>query len=307
MNLTRILFFIMMSVCTTFAQTNTTADKTTLATLKKFRADFIKAMTDGTPELIHSYYGDNIRLMTETQLTMMGKANALHYYKAFNSRFDVVDYTRTEIEVLDLGARVLEFGTFTTKLKMKSTGKDHELQGKYLNIWEHATDGKMLLVTEVWNYNHRVDIAQQLVFPEVPTVNVALQAHVTVKDNISFELAALNHFQETVISQHDAKLWSMYYADDYVLFRVGNPIIKGRKEIDAWLDAHVKELPIFEKLDIRNDHIDNLGEYVIEYASHTAIVRNGEWSGVATGKDIRVWRRERDGSLKIIRGIGAYD
>lgn len=66
-------------------------------------------------------------------------------------------------------------------------------------------------------------------------------------------------------------------------------------------------MPIFEKLDIRNDRIDDLGKYVIEYASHIAVIRNGDYSGVGTGKDIRIWRREAGGSLKIFRHMAMYD
>lgn len=289
------------------AQSNTTPDSLTRAYLNQFRHDFVQAITMSAPEIINGYCGDDIRLMTETQKTMIGKDNALLYYKSFLQRFTVIHYAREEFEILDLGARVIESGEFMEKLKLKSTGKEYELYGKYLNIWEQKPDGTLLLITEAWNYNHRVEMADQLLFPEIPTVNVAMQAHLPIKDNITFELAALNTFQEKVITEHDAKLWSQFYADDYILFRIGNPLYKGRKQIDSYLEAHVKELPIFEKLAIRNDRVDNLGEYVIEWASHIAIIRNGDWSGVSTGKDIRIWRREYDGTLKIIRGIGAYD
>jgi ketosteroid isomerase-like protein len=292
---------------TSQAQSNTTPDSITTAYLKQFRQDFVKAITAGKPEIINGYCGNDIRLMTETQKTMIGKSNALLYYKSFLQRFTVMQYTRQEFEILDLGMRVIESGEFKEKLKLKSTGKEYELYGKYLNIWEQKPGGALLLITEAWNYNHRVEIADQLLFPEVPTVNVAMQSHLPIKDNISFELAALNTFQEKVITEHDAKIWSQFYADDYILFRIGNPLYRGRKQIDSFLEAEAKELPVFEKLDIRNDRIDNLGEYVIEWASHIAIVRNGNWSGVGTGKDIRIWRREKNGALKIIRGIGTYD
>jgi hypothetical protein len=66
-------------------------------------------------------------------------------------------------------------------------------------------------------------------------------------------------------------------------------------------------MPIFEKLDVRNDRIDDLGNYVIEYASHIAIIRSGDFSGVSTGKDLAIWRREPNGALKIFRHITMYD
>lgn len=292
---------------TSQAQRNTKPDSITTNYLKQFRQDFVKAIISAKPEIINAYCGEDIRLMTETQKTMMGKSNALRYYKSFLQRFSVTQYIRQEFEILNIGTRVIESGEFKEKLTLKSTGKEYELNGKYLNIWEQKPDGTLLLITETWNYSHQVEFADQLFFPEIPTVNVAMQPHLPVKDNITFELAALNTFQEKVVTEHDAKRWSLFYADDYILFRIGHPLYRGRKQIDSFLEAHVKELPVFEKLDIRNDRVDNLGEYVIEWASHIAIVRNGDWSGVTTGKDIRIWRREKDGALKIIRGIGTYD
>jgi len=110
-------------------------------------------------------------------------------------------------------------------------------------------------------------------------------------------VAAFNGLMEATVSQHDAKIWSQFYSDDGILFSKGNPLNEGRKAIDEYL----------EKLDIRNDRIDNLGGYVIEYASHIANWRSGEYSGIGLGKDLRIWRREKNGFLKIFRHIGMYD
>jgi len=112
---------------------------------------------------------------------------------------------------------------------------------------------------------------------------------------------------EVTITLHDPKIWAQFYADDGILFPNHRPFLDGRKAIDTHFEMHVKEIPVFEKLDIRNDRIDNLGEYVIEYASHIAVWRGGDYSGVGLGKDLRIWRREKDGSLKIFRHIGMYD
>jgi hypothetical protein len=49
------------------------------------------------------------------------------------------------------------------------------------------------------------------------------------------------------------------------------------------------------RLDIGNDRIEDLGNYVIEYASHMAMIRDRVFSGVFTGKDLAIWRREPNG------------
>lgn len=282
-------------------------EEKTSAYLKKFREVYAKALLEKKPEVITNYYASDIRLMPAFQLTVMTKANAEVYHRAFLSRFEVTAYTRQAIEILNFGSRVVEFGLFDMNVVLKTSGEAYTLKGKYGNIWEHKDDGKLVLITESWNYNHPVNFGELLRFKEVPSVNIALQSHVPVNSAIKFDLAAFNRYQELVITERNATIWSQFYTDDYMLLTSNSPVVKGRKDVDAWIEGHVKDLPVFEKLDIRTDRIDDLGNYVIEYASHIAIVRNGEWSGVSTGKDYRIWRREKTGSLRIFRGMGMYD
>ena len=289
------------------AQSDLKADERTITYLKQFRSDYIKSKLDRKPEMVSTYYADNIRLMPEFQKTIMGKSNVLVYHKSFANRFDIQAFSVDEPEVNDLGPMVAEIGLFALRMTHKSTGKEYELKGKYVNIWKKVANGTLSLITQAWNYNHSLEIGNQLKFKEVPEVDVALQAHVPINSPISFELAALSRLMEVIVSQHDNNVWAQFYTDDGMFCYTGHPIVKGKKELDAFLIDHCKGLPIFEKLDIRTDRIDHLGTYVIEYASHTAIVRNGDWSGVGMGKDLRIWRREKDGSLKIFRHIGMYD
>lgn len=289
------------------AQSATKADTGTITQLQKFRSDYIKGMLDQKPEIIQAWYADDVRFMTEFQKTIIGKANALTYFKAFLSRFTIRSYTRTEIEIFDLGEMVLEFGTIVMKVGSKKSQKNHELTGNYIDIWKREKDKKLVLITDGWDYNHQVDIGDELRFSEVPSVDMAVQAHVPINNNISLELAALNSLLEETITQHDGRIWAQFYSDDATIYSRRHGVYKGRKAIDEHLESHAKEMPVFEKLDLRTDRIDDLGQYVIEYATGFAFWRGGEYSGVSTGKDIRLWRREPGGTLKILRQIGMYD
>jgi len=296
--------FVNLNAPDVLAQTK--VDEKTLSFLKQFTSDYSKSFLDKKPEVLGVYYREDVRLMPPFQRTIVGKENLVSYNKAFATRFDIQEYNRAEVEVLDLGSVVSEIGMFTMKMKVKSTDKAYDLKGKYLNLWGKE-NGKLSLIAEAWNYDHAIDFYDQLKFKEIPNVDVALSSHVNINNNISFELAALNRLMEATVSQQDAKIWCQFYSDEAIVCQSGHIISKGKKEIDDFLIEHCKELPIFEKLDIRNDRIDHLGNYVIEYASHIATVRNGDWSGVGVGKDLRIWRREKDGSLKIFRHIGMYD
>jgi ketosteroid isomerase-like protein len=275
--------------------------------LDRFRADYVRAVLAGSPDPVLGYYAADVRLMPEFQKTVVGREPAAAYHRAFAGRFAVGAYRRTATETLDLGARVVEHGVFAMRLTERGTGRAHELRGKYQDIWARRPDGGLLVVTQAWNYDHASAIEEQLRFPAVPAVDVALRPHVPVSGATSFELAALNRLAEVTIAQHDARIWAQFFADDAAFRYSRTPAHAGRAAIDAFLAEHVRGLPVFEQLAIRTDRIDDLGRYVLEYASHIAVVRFGEGSGVNTGKNTVIWRREPGGALKVFRGMAMYD
>jgi ketosteroid isomerase-like protein len=273
----------------------------------RFRSDYVGAVLAGTPAGILGYYADDIRLMPEFQKTVMGKGDVAAYHRAFAGRFAVGGYGRRETEVLDLGARVVEHGLFTMRVTVRGTSEAHELTGKYQDVWTRRPDGQLSLITQAWNYAHPTAIEPQLRFAAVPGVDVALRAHVPVNSPISFELAALNRLAEVTIAQHDARVWVAVLRRRRRADVQPPPCVRGPAGDRRFLAAHVQEVPVFEALDIRTDRIDDLGRYVIEYASHIASFRAGDQSGVNTGKNTVIWRREPGGALKVFRGMAMYD
>ena len=303
-----LILILLIFATDAFSDASATVDEQIASYLRKFRSDYSKGMLENKPELFQVYYSGTVRLMPPFQKTIMGKENSLLYHKSILNRFTIQTFTRKEIEILDLGTQVLETGTLTFQLTSKSTGKQQVLYGKYLNLWAELKNGRLSLITEAWNYDQFYgEIHEGLRVAEVPSVHMALQPNMAISSNISFELAALNRLLDATVTQHDGNTWSQYYSDDAILMASNSPICQGKESIDQYIKLHVKELPVFEELDIRNDRIDNLGTFVVEYASHIASWKNGASSGVGLGKNIRIWRREADHSLKLFRAIGMYD
>jgi ketosteroid isomerase-like protein len=283
----------------------TMAAPTPATAIEAYRTEITRGVLSGNPEAFAAFYAADIRVMPEFQKTVVGRDNVVAYDRAFAARFAVKAYHREVIEVLDLGTRAVETGHFTMEFQRRSGGETRTLVGKYLEIWD--TSGAPKLIAAAWNHDVQIDFADELRFPEIPGIIAAFQPRVLVKDRISFDLEAYNRLLESAIIQHDGPLWSQLYADDAVFLANYSPLHAGRAAIDFYIADHVAHLPIFQKLDIRNDRIDVVGRYVIEYASHLASWKNGDSSGVSMGKNIRIWRREGDGSLRIIRQMGMYD
>ncbi|WAC13101.1 nuclear transport factor 2 family protein [Dyadobacter pollutisoli] len=304
-----VFFLLSMIAVRAVSQTNSSqADAQTVSKLNKFRTDYCKSILDGKIDRLQNYFVDTIRLMPPFQKTVLGKVNASSYFRAFTNRFNVHSYIRHEIEMLDLGQQILETGLINMRMTVRSTGKEFDIVAKYLNLWVKTQTGEMRLLTEAWNADRYDGELHDLVrFDEVPGIHAAFLPNVTVTNNISFELAALNRLLDETVTNHDANTWSRYYSDDAMLLASYASICRGRSAIDEYINAHVLEMPVFEELDIRNDRIDNLGIFVVEYASHIASWRNGKRSGVGLGKNIRIWRREPDHTLKLFRSISMYD
>jgi ketosteroid isomerase-like protein len=275
--------------------------------LAAYRSEVARAVLDENADRIVSRYSENIRLMPPYNGSVFGRDGARAYHAALFERFDVRKYHRDEVKTFDLGSRLIEVGRFTMTLATRSDGASHDISGGYMDIWAQVAGKPVSLITHVWNTDRYPDIANDLRFSNVPSVRTALQAHLPINDNLSFELAALNKLLEVAITQRDGKVWSMFWADDAVLLSNQHGIQQGRAAIDEHLSREAQGPTIFEKLDIRNDAIDPAGRFIIEYASHVASWRNADSSGVNTGKNIRLWRREPDGALKMICGIGTYD
>jgi ketosteroid isomerase-like protein len=277
------------------------------ATLDTFRTAKVRGYLEANPDGLLQYVADDVRLMPAYQRTVLGKTDAATYYHAFLKRFAVAGYERQPVEMTDLGQRVMEIGRFTISLTVRGQAETHTLSGKYMDIWRKMPGGMLTLETAGWNHDQMPKIAEQLRFAEVPAVHMALQPRVPVTGGISFSIAALIKLEESVISQHDGKTWGLFFADDAILLANQGQVVSGRKALDEYTVSHAKVLPVFEKLDLRTDRIDDLGQYVVEYGTGVVNWRRDEYSGVNLGKNIRVWRREGDGALRIWRAISMYD
>lgn len=288
-----------------FQSGNLFSQNTSSEFLNNFKEKYIQMYLEEDFSSINQFYSDSIRIMPEFQKTIISKENSNKYYKAFFDRFEIVDYDRKIYEILNLGSRIMELGTFN--MTFSDSTETYELKGKYINIWKIGSNNKLELFTESWNYDHDVNFVEKLKFEQVPSIRMALEPHVEIKDNISFELAGINALMEQTISEKDGKLWSMFYEDNGISFHSFSPMVVGRKQTDSYFIEHAKDMPVFEKLDIRTDRIDELEGYVIEYATAIANWRMNQYSGVSTSKNIRLWKRQPNGSLKLFRLIAMYD
>lgn len=276
--------------------------------LDRFRAEYRTAFVRGDVRSLSDAYAEQVRVMPEYHPTLFGRNELQQYHRAFAQRFVVREYARDSYKIWKLGSRVIEIGQFKWQLSRRADGRSQELTGKYMDVWHRSGNGVLRLHAQTWNLDRYPGDQADFRFRDVPGTRTALEAHLPVKDELTFELEALNRMQEVAISEHDERIWQQFFADDAVLLPNHGPLADGAAAITTYIEHHAKGLPVFEKLDIRHDAVDRIDDrYVIDYASHVANWRHGDASGVSTGKNIRIWRREPQGGLKLIAQIGTYD
>lgn len=276
--------------------------------LQQYAARVQTALLQNDVSILEQYHGKDIRLMPAHQKTMKGARSVAAYYQALSARFSISKVEFNTLHTYDIDTLLVDQGTFELIVRSKAGGPQQTVKGNYLHLWNLRDRAKPKLITDVWNVKQLPFDSEQLRFRELPTVDVALMAHLPVKDDVSFELAALNRMMEVTVAQHDAVAWTLFYSDNSFLLANNGDYHAGKPAITKYLANHVGEIPVFEKLDIRNDEVVVLKNgYIIEYSSHVANWRYDEHSGVGMGKDLRIWKRQADGRLKIISHIGSYD
>lgn len=287
------------------ARINASADP---AFISQSHVAFENALVRSQFNSLSPYYRSDTRLMPPFQRTIKGEANAIMYYRKLLGRLTFASLKFNARKITSIDTVLIEHGTYTWEVTVKAGGQRHVLTGNYLHLWSVSDGAHPSIITAAWNIRNMPFDQHTVRFPEIPAVDVALMPHLPVNNDLRFELASLNRMMEATVTQHDAAAWDLFYADDATLLANGDDYFEGRTAIRKYIVEHCASLPIFEKLDIRNDEVVTIGDqYVIEYASHVACWRYDEHSGVGLGKDFRIWRRQPGGPLKMITHIGSYD
>lgn len=254
-----------------------------------------------------NFYSNNSISMPEYQVSLLNKESISHYYSLLTKRFSIQSFDRKIIELLDLNKRIIEIGTFDTKFHLIEKDTTINLKGNYLNIWERTENGNLKVLVESWNYSHDIKNREIFTFTQLGKSSWNDSFLKIDTSPIAFELAGLNELLSKTVSSHNPKLWSQFFTNDAKYIYSHTPIKEGINAITEHLTDHCKYLPKFDKLLIGNNKIELAKEYVIEYSSHYVEWSFGETKGVSTGKDIRIWKRLPDCSLKIYRQIAMYD
>jgi ketosteroid isomerase-like protein len=307
MNIIFTFYFILfgLSFClgqTTGSTTPTNAVEQQLRKLSELRTEVEK--NDDLRSFL-KYYDTNAISMPECQPMLIGMNEIESYYKEIFQRQKVKSFRRTTNEIIDLGKTKIEFGTFKKEYTSAEADTVLAQRGKYCNIWEMKPDGGFKLKGEVFNFFHPVANPEDLA---VQIKKTQPESSTFLAQEIPFELKAYNALNEKLVRIRDGAARSEFYDDDARIMPGSDTIRTGIGVIRPHLIAYSSGGDVtLDSVSVSTYHYEYFDEYILEYAKFRVKWRVPQSSGRTEGQVIRIWKRQKDKSLKMYREIGTHN
>ncbi len=297
-----LLFFVDISV---FGQSKKIVNYT--SKIEEKNKQIAQAFIDKEVEIIINLFDKDAICMPEFQPSMKGTKAINEYYLEILKRRQTAFFNKTILETMQLKNNIVEIGTFSTAYQ-NIEGQKTTLNGKYLNIWILQPNGDLKLKAESFGYLHNINNPSShlvKVSKEHSTYQFPQQLN-TAKD-LAFDLMALNTLMEKSVQTRDGNLRADFFTDDAIFMPFADSSKVGIKSIRTHLIDYNSYPVKIDTINIYNEYFEECDDYVIEYPRFYVKWHTSDNSGVGSGKGIRIWKREKNCSMKLYREIGIHD
>ena len=253
-----------------------------------------------------AFYEENAISMPEYQPVLRGIKEINSFYKEIFKRQKIKTYQKQTEEVINLGKSIVEIGTFKKEYTGTKADSVFTLNGKYCNIWSLQPDGSLKIKGETFGFFHQVQ------HPETFVVNVETQAgeaEIHPEHKIPMELRAYNALMEKYVKNGEGALRSQFFTEDGKFMPFAHPTVTGINELKQYLvayDTHGGGFK-FDSISVYTYDYEYFNDYVLEYPKFKVKWSTPTNSGKAEGKGVRIWKRQKDKSLKLYIEIGTHN
>jgi ketosteroid isomerase-like protein len=275
--------------------------------IRRHNAELSTTWLTGDVDRRMAHYAPDSVSNPDYQPRLYGPGSIARYYQALAFRQRVSAHVRRTTEIIPLtDESVLEFGRFDVAYALAEGGTPRSHQGRYANLWRRQADGVLKLKAEVWGYLQRIDDPASYSLGEPGTSGRAAPPG---DPTVEAELARLNALDAEAVRTYDAVAKIARYADDAIYMPYADTPKVGIGEIRAHLVRYTEQgrSATFESVRVWNEGFEVLDGYVVEYPKFEVRWRNGADSGIVSGGGLRLWRRQADCSLKMLRQIATHD
>ncbi len=269
-------------------------------TIDELNQLLIKAAIHKDFESIKELYADDALLLAEFHPLLDGIDAIEHYYAEIFERHDVLTYTKETGEIIHLGNRILEIGSF------KKTFKNLESQhGKYWNVWQPMVDGSLQLKSESFGYFHEIKDPLPWVVTELKDKTPGQEPRAGRK--IPFELQAYDALGEEHVRERNVEKAVGTYTEDCKYFQFAKPAVEGKKALLDYYKGYYGHPVKIDSISIWTYDYVKVKDGFLKYSKFYVAWTVPNFSGVTEGTNTAYYRREKDGALKKHRLIGFHE
>jgi ketosteroid isomerase-like protein len=266
-----------------------------------------QAFINKNVETIINQFDKDAICMPELQPTMKGRDAIKECYAEILNRRQITLFNKTIVETIQLKNNIAEIGRFNISYN-NVDGQTTTLNGKYFNIWTLQNNGDLKLKAESFGYFHNIDNPTlHLVTISKEHSSYTFPQPSPSTNGLSFQLKALNTLMEKSVQTRDGNLRADFFTDDAIFMPFADSSKVGIKSIRTHLIAYNSYPVKIDTISIYNEYFEDCGNFVIEYPRFYVKWHTSDNSGIGTGKGIRIWKREKNCSLKLYREIGIHD
>lgn len=214
-----------------------------------------------------------------------------------------MDYEKNTLEIFQIKDRIVEVGQLHFSYQIKDSATAVKLTGKYMQVWAVQKNQSLKLQAVAEGYFSNVEQPAVWVVAKSGTVT----PNATANKSLAHQLQALNTLMEEAVRNRDGNLRADFFTDDASFMPFADTTKTGMQVLRPYLILYNSYPVTIDSINIYNMGAEDMGSYVIEYPLFRVQWHNSGGSGRGSGKGIRLWRREKDCSLKIFREIGLHN
>lgn len=264
-----------------------------------------QAEMDNDLETFLTFYDDSVISMPEYQVSLRGQNEIRSFYNETFDRQNLKMYERNPAEFIHLGHTIVEIGTFRKEFTDTTSGVPSKLNGKYWQVWESKENRGFKITGESYGYFHPVSNPQAFVVSEH---QIQPDESALTSKKIPFELKAYNALMEKSVRNRDGVLRAEFFTENGSFQPFADTTVTGIDNLRRYLVAYSQGNVVIDSIMCYTYDFETHGQFILEYSMFKVSWRVPEaTSGRSEGKGIRIWQRQSDHTLRLLRHIGTHN
>lgn len=235
-------------------------------------------------------------VLPEYHFALESKSEIKNYYDKFFTLSSCHLYEKDILEIQQFGSYYLELGTFTHRYRIPSE-EEVSYQGKYMTLWTTFTEGQFKVLANIWGSSSWID-AKKLHFFDVEGNK---GAPISPKTQLQKDIYRQVNFVKDAVQTGNAQKQLTTYLEDAIYMTYNDPPFIGKKAIGDYFESHYSPSDSRDSLSILPYRIIDMGAHVMTMGKYYVGWKQEEDSYYIRGKNLNLYRKMEDGSLKIYR------